>query len=337
MEIKEIVKEMGEIRKLPQFLFCSGIDPKSMIETRSAIIEYKIANPDSDAIDFIINSPGGSPGDAYRIIRTLRNNFKTVNIIVPFWAKSAATLLALGGNHIIMDEFGEFGPLDIQIGVERDDSPEFNIESALNDEYSVRQIESRAQQSFYQMFMTLYKSKEVKINKNDLSKQILDYLAAFYEPLLKQINPYSLGKKKRLLDIGENYAQRILIAYNHDLQDDNRDMLVDFLVNGCPDHGYVIDYNILKTILNNVKSTEQISLEYKNVVRNLATEFLILSQDSNYVGFILKEDKSDDESIVEEQDFHNKLNTETVDTTTIDNKSKSNGNEKHKSKTKSIK
>jgi len=178
----ELIKKMEELRGIPQFLFLSEISPTSTIQVRKEVISFKKENVESDKIDFIINSPGGSPGDAYRIIRTLRNNFKEVNIIVPFWAKSAATLLALGGNNIIMGEFGEFGPLDIQIGVEREDSPEFDVESALNDEYSVRQIEFRAQESFYKIFTNLYSSEDVKINKNDLSEQIFNYLSAFYQP-----------------------------------------------------------------------------------------------------------------------------------------------------------
>ena len=59
-------------------------------------------------IDFILNSPGGSPADAYRIIKILHQYYEKVNIVIPFWAKSAATLLSLGGNEIIMDNLAEF-------------------------------------------------------------------------------------------------------------------------------------------------------------------------------------------------------------------------------------
>lgn len=114
------ILELKRIRNnTPQLLFIESIQPKSAIELRQAIITFKSDNPNVEEIDFIINSPGGLADDAYRIIRTLRMNFKTVNIIIPFWAKSAATLLSLGGSNIIMDEFGEFGPLDAQLGKPR--------------------------------------------------------------------------------------------------------------------------------------------------------------------------------------------------------------------------
>lgn len=289
MDIVESIQKLHEIRNIPQFLFLSPIQPKSMMTVRTEIMNFVKENPDTKEIDFIINSGGGSPADAYRIIRTLRNNFDNVNVIVPFWAKSAATLLSLGANSIIMDEFGEFGPLDIQIGVEKDDSPEVKMESTLNDEYSVRRIEARAQELYHQMFVNLHSSNEVKINKNELSNQLLQYLSSFYKPLLKQINPYNLGRKKRLLDIGEQYAVRILTSYNPSPDLKKKEFLIDYLVNRCPDHGYVIDYNLISLFLDNVVLSKDIGTEYEKYL-SVLTSNLIVSHDVTYVGFILKED-----------------------------------------------
>ena len=162
-EMTNFVNQLGKIRNIPQFLFCDEIIPKNLLELRTEIINFKNNNGASDEIDFILNSPGGSPSDAYRIIRTLRNNFQTINIIVPFWAKSAATLIALGGTNIIMDEFGEFGPLDIQLAKEREDSPYYERESALNDEHSLKRIEIRARELFQSTFMQIYSTNEVPI------------------------------------------------------------------------------------------------------------------------------------------------------------------------------
>lgn len=95
---------------------------------------FRKLDKETQEIDVIINSGGGSPEEAYRSIRTFRNNFETVNVIIPYWAKSAATLFALGGSQIIMDEFGELGPLDMQLVKEREDSFDIESESALIDE-----------------------------------------------------------------------------------------------------------------------------------------------------------------------------------------------------------
>lgn len=324
-KVLDLIEELAEIREgVPQFLFADAILPNSMFRVREEIISYKKEYPQINEIDFILNSPGGQPADAYRIIRTLRSNFSTVNVIVPFWAKSAATLLSLGANNIIMGEFGEFGPLDIQIAVERDDSPEMDRESALNDEYSVRRIEARSQELYYQMFTNLYSSDEIKINKIELSKQLLEYLASFYKPLLSQINPYHLGRKKRMLEIGHQYADRILSTYYNSLPERNKLFLIDYLVNGCPEHGYVIDYNLISQFLTNVKKPSYFGDNYEDILTDIATE--LMSWEFNWIGFVVKK-PNDNENKVNEilpipQELHNLIKTELDTNETIDEKDK---------------
>lgn len=64
----------------------------------------------------IIDSPGGDPHSAERIIKTCRecasDNFIT---LVPDKAKSAATMICLGSDKIIMTPESELGPIDVQI------------------------------------------------------------------------------------------------------------------------------------------------------------------------------------------------------------------------------
>lgn len=71
---------------------------------------------DGSAVDVLIVSNGGIPEAAERIVRLLRGNFETVRFIVPAHAYSAATLICLSGNEILMDNLGTLGPIDPQIG-----------------------------------------------------------------------------------------------------------------------------------------------------------------------------------------------------------------------------
>lgn len=301
----EIIAELEQLRDgVPQLLFNAPIVPRSMIATREDVLKFKKKNKEVREIDFILNSPGGSADDAYRIIRMLRNNFETVNIIVPFWAKSAATLLALGGSKIIMDEFGEFGPLDAQIGKERDDSPEFNSESALNDEHSVGRLETRFKELFESMYGHLYKNYKIRIHKTELAKLLLENASKFYEPLLSQIDPYRLGEKRRVLDVGANYAERILVQFNRNIvPEKNITLLVDYLVNGCSDHGYIIDYEIISELLNKelVFRSDVFGEEYKNKLSELSGLFIEHNDIVEVVGFInrliIDSDEDDPETV----------------------------------------
>jgi hypothetical protein len=68
----------------------------------------------ADTVDLILHSPGGSPEAAESIVAVLRGQFKTVRVLVPVMAKSAATMIALAANEILMPLSAELGPIDPQ-------------------------------------------------------------------------------------------------------------------------------------------------------------------------------------------------------------------------------
>jgi len=69
----------------------------------------------SKSIDVLIHSPGGRPDATERIVSILRNKFEEVNFLIPHSAYSAATMLALSGDHIILHPSATLGPIDPQI------------------------------------------------------------------------------------------------------------------------------------------------------------------------------------------------------------------------------
>ena len=75
----------------------------------------------SKTVDVLIESTGGDALTSWRLISLLRTNFKTVNVLVPHSAFSAATLFALGADEIVMGRFGSLGPIDPQITVRKPD------------------------------------------------------------------------------------------------------------------------------------------------------------------------------------------------------------------------
>ena len=71
-------------------------------------------------LDVLLHSPGGSPSAAESIVKLLRSRFDPIRFIVPHTAKSAATMLALSGNEILLGEIGELGPIDPQLRIFND-------------------------------------------------------------------------------------------------------------------------------------------------------------------------------------------------------------------------
>lgn len=66
-------------------------------------------------VDIILHSPGGNPEATERIVYILRNRFRRITFLVPHSAFSAATMLALSGNDIILHPIASLGPIDPQI------------------------------------------------------------------------------------------------------------------------------------------------------------------------------------------------------------------------------
>jgi len=67
------------------------------------------------ALDLLIISNGGDPTVAWRIVSLIRERVPRFSVLVPEAAFSAATLIALGADEIVMHPHGNLGPVDPQI------------------------------------------------------------------------------------------------------------------------------------------------------------------------------------------------------------------------------
>lgn len=67
------------------------------------------------SLDFFVHSPGGIVEAAASIVRYIRQKFSDVRVFVPLAAMSAATMLALSGNRIVMGKHSQLGPIDPQL------------------------------------------------------------------------------------------------------------------------------------------------------------------------------------------------------------------------------
>ena len=86
-------------------------------------------------LDLVLHSPGGSPLAAESIITLLRSKFDSIRVFVPNVAKSAATMIALGGDIIAMDERGELGPIDPQMVIVSDQQIMISPAQAILDQF----------------------------------------------------------------------------------------------------------------------------------------------------------------------------------------------------------
>lgn len=74
---------------------------------------------DKNDVDLLVVSNGGDPIVAWRVICMIRERFAKVGVLLPWAAYSAATLLALGADEIIMHPYSNVGPVDPQLVAQR--------------------------------------------------------------------------------------------------------------------------------------------------------------------------------------------------------------------------
>lgn len=73
-------------------------------------------------VDFLLHTNGGDPDAAQKLSQMIREVVGTsqLTVVVPDFAKSSGTLIALGADEVMMSDSSELGPIDPQIVVEDD-------------------------------------------------------------------------------------------------------------------------------------------------------------------------------------------------------------------------
>ncbi len=88
------------------------------IEDSEQVLRAIRMTPKNMPIDFIIHTPGGLALAATQIANALLDHEAPVRVIVPHYAMSGGTLIALAADEIIMDKHAVLGPVDPQLGQE---------------------------------------------------------------------------------------------------------------------------------------------------------------------------------------------------------------------------
>jgi ClpP class serine protease len=86
------------------------------VEDSEQVLRAIRLTPDTVPIDLVAHTPGGLVLASEQIARALHKHPAKVTVLVPHYAMSGGTLLALAADEIVMDENAVLGPVDPQIG-----------------------------------------------------------------------------------------------------------------------------------------------------------------------------------------------------------------------------
>ncbi len=217
-----------------------------------------------DEVDLVINSGGGNIDSAYQIVELVRLHATKVNACIPFYAKSAATLICIGADSIILDELAQLGPLDAQIAeAEQGSTQDYTYVSALNPFKSLEELQSNATEALDLAVMMI--AVRSGMNLDICIKHAIQFVHATSGPLFTQLRAEKLGEYSRALSVGQEYAKRLLQRYNGwDLTKSSE--IAQKLVFGYPSHEYIIDhYELMEMGL----PVELFSLNERDAVEDL--------------------------------------------------------------------
>ena len=117
-----------EDRPVPPALLQLGLgDMQGLMEA--------VSNIEEKELDLVIHSPGGSAEAAESLVSYLRKRFDNVRVFVPVAAMSAATMVALSADEIVMGQHSQLGPIDPQFIVSTPEGPRSSPAKAILDQF----------------------------------------------------------------------------------------------------------------------------------------------------------------------------------------------------------
>jgi hypothetical protein len=204
------------------------LGPLTKVAFLSARRELDAGGP----VALLLESPGGLAPDAFSVARTLCRHAGGFTAVVPSYAKSAATLLSLGAERIIMGIDAEFGPLDAQLwDHEREEQT-----SALDEIQALERLHTAALEQLDETMLTMMAGTQ---KRTEVMLPIAcRFVSDMMKPLLEKIDTVHYAKQSRILKVAEDYATRLLLPHHGPTA---AGKIADRLVNSYPEHGFVID------------------------------------------------------------------------------------------------
>lgn len=132
----------------------------------------------ANGLTLILHTPGGVTTAAETVVEYLCSKFNYIEVVVPTFAMSAGTMIALGADRIVLGRQSQLGPIDPQIQV----GGRFVSAQAIVDQFEQAKSEIRG----------------------DLD------VAHAWHPVLQSLGPALLQESKNALDYGEKMVARWL-------------------------------------------------------------------------------------------------------------------------------
>ena len=243
----ELYKKIIEKRGRPLITYVTSIRPGmagSMTQDAIPIIIEHINKipKNNNGIDILILSTGGDPIVSWRIISLLRQRFEKVGVIIPYMAYSAATLLALGADEILMHPYANLGPVDPQLVIQKPNQ--------LTEVFGYEDIKK------YIEFI-----KDIGISDQEL-------LQKCFEKLTNEVGTIKIGVAKRGSQLALSMSEKLLNLHMTDSA--QAKAISETLNTAFYHHGYPLSLSEAKDIGLNIIDIDN---EMENIMWDICNSF----------------------------------------------------------------
>ena len=201
-------------------------------------------------LNVALHTTGGDSNASYRMAQLLRDFADKVTFIIPEYAYSGGTLIALAGEKITLAHYAVLSPIDA--GLVPDDS-----------EYEEDTGEERLEPVAMDHYIDMATNAKVQIEKELQKADITNAHSAADEALMTAMvenpkNAMRIATLYRQRNIAEKYARQLLENYMlKDAHPMEVDKVIDGLITQTPDHNMDMDYHICADIGLIVKEADQ--------------------------------------------------------------------------------
>lgn len=288
MDFKDVIKAVCNQNNSDLYLLVGSITDANADQFIDLIRAEK---SEMTTCSLILTTYGGDPDAGFRIARAIKRYYKKFVLYVFGTCKSTGTLIALGADEIIMSDFGEFGPLDIQLTKE----DEMYNTSGLSYVQSLNSLTDHIFRSFEHNFLKLKQRSGNAITTRTAAEVASKLAVGLIGPISGQLDPVKVGEVHRAINIAYAYGKRLC-------GDSEK---IRKLASDYPSHGFVIDIDEAKSVFGeNVRFVNEIEQYLERwLIKDVRNEYqdrtilLNLHNHRDIMGTV--ESASDDETITD--------------------------------------
>ena len=233
-------------------------------------------------IDLFLYSTGGDTMVPWRLVSMIREYCDKFSVLIPYKAHSAATMISLGADEIVMTDLSEISPIDPST------ANVFNPQDPQNPQnripISVEDVMA---------YFDLAKNKFGIKNDEDLAKIFNKFVES--NP---QIHPLALGNVNRTHNLIRILAKRLLKSHKSPMKEDEIEKLVDYFTEKLYSHQYFIGRKEakedlgLRTVVNtDVNLSKAMTDLYEEYAKEM--ELGVLWNPENELGLNAMQNKKD--------------------------------------------